>query len=84
MIGEQAVEQHLVAVVQRRQIDVLAEVVRLGLVLLVRPPRLLVECLDGRGDKAVEPEFRPFLLGERRALVQQGTRRTSSPRADVT
>src|SRR5262249_7302389 len=66
----QPVEEHLVRVLERAQIDVPLEVFVLAPIRLVGAHDLLVERLDVRRKKPEQSEITPFLLGERRPFVQ--------------
>ena len=68
---QQAVKQHLVAVVQRGQVDVLIERIRQALVLSVGRLHLSLQSADHRREQAGEAQLFSFLGGEGRALVQQ-------------
>ena len=70
VIEEQPVEENFVRVLERAQIDVALEVVRLSLVGLVRAYRLLIKRLHVRWQEAVQAERCPFRVRERRALVE--------------
>ena len=80
VLGEQTEEQHLVAVVQGSQVDVLTERIRQPLVLVVGAPDLRFQGADVRREQTREAQRLPFLRGERRALVEQrcGQHRHSS------
>ena len=71
VLGEQPVEQHLVAVVQGGQVDVLAQRVRQPLVLDVGALDLSLQRADVRRKQAGEAQRLSFLRREGRALVQQ-------------
>jgi hypothetical protein len=70
VFGQQPVEQHLVAIAQVGQEDVLRQVLGLALVLRVDPPKLSLYCGLPARQQPVEPEGTPFLLGERGAPVE--------------
>src|SRR5208282_2734857 len=84
VVEEEAVEEDLVGVLERPQIDVSSQV---GLVCperLIRPAALLVERLDHRRQQSVEPERRALGLGERGALVQERSlEKVDPPRAGL-
>ena len=69
MIGEHAVIQHFVPVVQLLQVHVLGQVVALPEHLLVGALGLLIKRLHGRRQTPGEPESVTFLLGEGRPLI---------------
>ena len=69
---QQPVEQHLVAVVDLGQQDVLRQVGGLALVLRVDPGDLRVQRDLGRRNQAGEAEFLPLGVAERGAAVQPG------------
>ena len=71
VLGEQPVEQHLVAVVQGGQVDVLAECIRQPLVLNVGALDLSPQRADIRREQTREPQRFSFVAGEGRALVQR-------------
>jgi hypothetical protein len=72
MIRQQPVEQHLVVVLQHHQENVLEQVARLLVILLVHPGDLILQGQHRRWQQPLQPQRLPFLAGERRPLVQQG------------
>ena len=70
VLGEQAVKQHLIAVVQRGQINVLAERVRQALVLSVGAGHLRLQGADHRRKEAGESQRLPLLRRECGSFVQ--------------
>jgi hypothetical protein len=72
VLGEQPVEQHLVAVPQVRQIHPLTQIIRLRQVLGVGASRLPVQCGHTGGKQADQPELAALRLGERGAAVDGG------------
>src|SRR5919106_1774935 len=72
VLREELVEEHLVAVLQRAQIYVLVQVGCLVLVLVVGPLGLLFEGQNRRWQEPDQPQVLSLLLGEGRALVEQG------------
>src|SRR5262249_45283864 len=70
VVEEQPVEEHLVRVLERAQVDVPLEVFVLAPIRLVGARHLLVERLDVRRKKPEQSEITPFLLAERRPFVQ--------------
>ena len=84
VVEEEAVEEDLVGVLERPQVDVSSQV---GLVCperLIRPAALLVERLDYRRQQSVQPERLALGLGERGALVQERSlEQVDPPRAGL-
>ena len=80
MLGEQAEEEHFVAVVQSGQVDILAQRVRQPLVLGVGAGDLRLQRADDRREQTGEAQGFPFLHGEGRPLVEErcGQHRHSS------
>ena len=80
MLGEQAEEQHFVAVVQRGQVDILAQGVRQPLVLGIGAGDLSFQRADDGREQTSEAQGFPFLHGEGRPLVEKrrGEHRHSS------
>src|SRR3954447_13122413 len=72
VLGEQLVEQHLVAVAQVGQVHPLAQVVGLLAVLGVGPSQLGVQRRDPRREQAGQSQFTAFREGERGAAVDGG------------
>ena len=72
VLGQQPVEQHLVAVPQAGQVQVLGQVIGLAEVLPVDPPQLSLDGRHALGQQAGQPERLPLGEGERRAPVQCG------------
>ena len=70
VVEQEPVEEDLVGVLQRAQVDVPLQVVVLALVGLVGAGHLLVQALDLRRQQPVQAELAPLVLRERRALVQ--------------
>ncbi len=70
VLAEQPEEQHLVAVAQVTEVDVLGHVVGLAPVLLVYPAQLAVQRGDPAGQQAGQPEGPPLRRGEGRAPVE--------------
>jgi hypothetical protein len=68
MVEEQPVEEHLVGVLERAEIDVLVERRRARLEGFVRAGGLLFERLDLRRAAGRQAELASFLLGEGGAL----------------
>jgi len=71
MIDEQPVEQGLVAVLQRREADVLLQVGRLGPQMLKLKRDLLLDRGAAPGQQPAQAEFRALCLGKCRVLVEQ-------------
>jgi hypothetical protein len=71
VLGQQPVEQHLVAVSQAGQVQVLGQVIGLALVLPVDPVQLSLDGGHALGQQAGQPERLPLGEGERGAPVQQ-------------
>ena len=69
MVEEEPVEEDLVGVLQRAQVDVPLQVVVFAPVGLVGSHRLLVQALDLRRQQAVQAELVPLVLRERSAFV---------------
>ena len=74
VLGQQPVEQHLVAVAQVGQVDALGQIVRLPAVLRVDPPQLAVQRQTPRGQQPVQARARALVRGERRAAVDHRVR----------
>jgi hypothetical protein len=55
MLGQQPVEQHLVAVAHVGQEDVLGQIIGLASVLGVNPPQLALQCSYAAGQQALQP-----------------------------
>ncbi len=72
MVHEKSIEQNLVVVLERPQVDVPLKVLRLALVGFVGPDDLLVERFHLGGQEGVEPQRRSLLVGERGPLVEEG------------
>ena len=72
VLTDEAVEEHLVVVVQLGEEDPLLDVGVLGLELLVAPGRLLVHRLDRRRQQPVQAEMIALLQRERRSAVDLG------------
>lgn len=72
MVGEEVEKEGGIAFLERRQVDVLGQIVGLALIGLVDPPRLLVDRGNRRGNEAVDAERTTFFLGESGSLVQEG------------
>ena len=70
VLGEQPVEQHLVAVPQVAEVHVPGQVVWLAPVLLVDPPQLAVHRGDLAGQQPGQPQGAPLRPGERGAPVE--------------
>ena len=71
VVEEQPVEEDLVRVLERAQVDVPLEVVGLSRVRFVSARHLLVERFDVRRQEALQSEVASLVLGERRALVHE-------------
>ena len=72
VVGQHAVEERLVAVLQRCQPDVLLEVIRLAAQVLELEGRLLVDRHHPRRQQPAQAEPFALVLGEGGALVEQG------------
>ena len=72
VIGQQPVEQHLVAVPQVSQVQVLVQVVWLAEILRVNPRQLPLDGRDVNGEQAGQPERLPLGERERGTAVQVG------------
>jgi hypothetical protein len=70
VVLQDPVVEHLVAIVQSREEVVPGEVCRLGAVLLVRAPRLLLQGGHAGREEAVEAERGALLVRERRPVVE--------------
>ena len=71
VLEDEPVEEGLVPVVERGQVDELLEVAALGLEALVGALHLLLDRAHRRGHEAVEVQLVPLPLGEGRALVRE-------------
>ena len=79
VVAEQPVEQHLVAVVQGRQVDVLGQVAGLRPVLGIGAVGLLVLGEHARRHEADQVQRPALLIGERGAPVQPGVGQDGPP-----
>ena len=71
VLGEDAIEERLVAIMERRQADVALEVVGLSPDMLQLERHLLLDDRDARGQEPAQAERVALRLGEGGALVQQ-------------
>src|SRR5208282_6474779 len=69
---QQAVEQNLVRVLQRAEIDVTLEIIRFVAIRLIGAHRLLAQRFDLRRQQAMKTERGPLFVGERGAFVEDG------------
>ena len=69
MIGQQAVVEHLVSVVQLLEVHVLGQVVRLLVQLGVGPLSLLIQREDCRGQSTNKTQSFPLILAERHTAI---------------
>jgi hypothetical protein len=74
VLGQQPVEQHLVAVPHLAEMQALGQVIGLAQVLRVDPPQLPLDRRHAVGQQPGEPERLPFGLRERGAPVQHRRR----------
>jgi len=80
VIEEQAIEEDLVGVLERAQVNMTLEVFVLSLVGLVCARCLAVETLDLRRQKSVQAQGGTFLIRERVPLFRPWRFRSSMPR----
>jgi hypothetical protein len=74
VLVDETVEENLVPVLQRAQIDELVEVGRVGMVIPVGALELFLDRAYGRWQQAVQCQLVSFSLRERRSLVEQRVR----------
>jgi len=72
MLGQQPVEQHLVAVAHVGQEHVLGQIIGLASVLGVHPPQLALQCGYAAGQQALQPQQLALLRRERGAAIEHG------------
>ena len=70
VVAHQAVEEHLVAVLEVAEVDVLLELGALRLEVVVAAVELLLDRADVRGQQPVQAELGPLVLGEGAPLVE--------------
>src|SRR3990172_3427770 len=71
VLEQHTVEERLVAILQADEMDVPLEVGLLPAVVLDHSRDLLLQREDHRGEQTLEPQRRPLVLRERRALVEE-------------
>ena len=72
VIGEQPIEEHLVAVPQIRQVHVLGQIVGLAAILSVNSPYLALQCGHTAGQQTLQAQRPPLVQCERRTPVEHG------------